>query len=35
MNYRQLKQAASETTYAATGPVNVSKPDPGYKPKAL
>jgi hypothetical protein len=35
VNYRQLKQAASETSYAAPGPLDVPSPVPGQKPKAL
>ena len=35
VNYRQLKQAASEPSYAATGTLNGSRPGPGQKPKTL
>lgn len=35
VNHRQLKQAASESIYAATGSISDPTPAPGVKPKAL
>lgn len=35
VSYRQLTQAASDPSYAATGQLNEPPPAPGGKPKAL